>query len=80
LAKPTDNKMQKIRDQRVVVDELTAQLILCAPSDYARIKARLDEANTELTTLEAHWSKPPRIGPPRSTKPGAKKRAKKKSR
>jgi hypothetical protein len=64
LAKPVHNTMQKIRDQRVVVDELTAQLTLCVSADYARIKSKLDEATIELTALEAHWSKPPRKGPP----------------
>jgi hypothetical protein len=45
--------MALIQKQRKLIEELTAQTILCMPADYPAFKAKLDIARRELEALES---------------------------
>jgi hypothetical protein len=54
---PEDRKDRTIREQRLVVDELVAQLVLGSPDEQARLKIRLDAERRTLAALESQYGR-----------------------
>jgi hypothetical protein len=60
---PPNVRTRALYEQRVVVDELEAQLTLCEPEDEDRLKARIDVERATLVKLDSM------CGPKRNAKP-----------
>jgi hypothetical protein len=56
----TANRVRRLREQRFVIDELEAQLVLGAPEDEARLKERVATERKALQDLEAKFRQQPK--------------------
>lgn len=52
--------LRTIREQRLVIDALEAELTLSAPENEARLKERLASERRVLQDLEARWGHQPK--------------------
>jgi hypothetical protein len=55
-----ERPFRAIREQRLVVDALEAELTLSAPENQARLKGRLATEREALQNLEARWGHQPK--------------------
>ena len=58
--KDSERRLRAIRDQRMVIDALEAELVLSAPGNEARLKERLATERKVLQDLEGRWGLQPK--------------------